>query len=42
MAKDAPAKLEEVRQSLIKELLERKNDIERQLAELGYKEKPTI
>lgn len=39
MAKDAPAKLEEVRQNLIRELLERKKDIERPLADLGYKDK---
>lgn len=36
MAKDAPAALEQVRQRLIKKLLERKKDIERQLEQLGY------
>lgn len=36
MAKDAPAALEQMRQKLIKKLLERKKDIERQLGALGY------
>ena len=39
MAKDAPVVLEQMRQKLIKKLLERKKEIERQLEELGYKEK---
>ena len=37
MAKDAPAALEQMRQKLIKKLLERKKEIERQLADLGHK-----
>jgi len=37
MAKDAPAILEQTRQKLIKKLLDRKKEIERQLAELGQK-----
>jgi hypothetical protein len=36
MAKDAPAILEQTRQKLIKKLLERRKEIERQLAELGH------
>ncbi len=37
MAKDAPAALEQMRQKLIKKLLDRKKEIERQLADLGHK-----
>lgn len=37
MAKDAPAALEQMRQKLIKKLLDRKKEIERQLAGLGHK-----
>jgi hypothetical protein len=37
MAKDAPTALEAIRQKLIKKLLDRKKEIERQLAELGHK-----
>jgi hypothetical protein len=40
MAKDAAAALEEMRQKLIKKLLQRKKEIERQLVDLGYREKP--
>ena len=36
---DAPQVLEKTRQQLIKKLLERKKEIERQLNDLGYKEK---
>ena len=36
---DAPQVLERTRQQLIKKLLERKKDIERQLEQLGHKEK---
>lgn len=36
---DAPQILEKTRQQLIKKLLERKKEIERQLEQLGYKEK---
>jgi hypothetical protein len=40
MAKDAVATLEETRQKLIKNLLDRKKKIEDQLKGLGYEEKP--
>lgn len=36
---DAPQVLERTRQQLIKKLLERKKEIERQLEQLGHKEK---
>lgn len=36
---DAPQVLERTRQQLIKKLLERKKDIERQLEQLGHKQK---
>jgi hypothetical protein len=36
---DAPQVLEKTRQKLIKKLLERKKEIERQLEQLGHKEK---
>jgi uncharacterized protein YdeI (YjbR/CyaY-like superfamily) len=39
MAKNAPAALEQMRQTLIKKLLDRKREIERQLEQLGHKEK---
>ncbi len=39
MAKDAATALDEMRQKLIKKLLERKKEIERQLEQLGHKEK---
>ena len=37
MAKDAPAALEEMRQKLIKQLLDKRKEIDDQLEKLGYK-----
>lgn len=37
---DAPQILEKTRQQLIQRLLEKKKDIDRQLEQLGHREKP--
>lgn len=39
---NAPESLEKIRQQLIKKLLDKKKDIERQLAQLGYHEKSGV